>query len=129
MKIAVHFSSGRVLDVLVLTFVIFATTPSKAYHENRQNNETVLKVNQGKKANELWTRLLVDSVKIPSHHKNVSGVHFATKPSVRKTKNMASLHRSGRQKLTGRLRKYHLYGIFDQNVQIKKRFSCLTSNN
>ena len=125
MKIAVHFSSGRVLDVLVLSFVIFATTPSKAYHENRQNNETVLKVNQGKKANELWTRLLVDNVKIPSHHKNVSGVHFATKPSVRKV-DMASLHRSGRQKLTGRLRKCHLYGMFDQNVQIKKRFSCLT---
>ena len=121
MKIAVHFSSGRVLDVLVLSFVIFATTPSKAYHENRQKN-----VNQGKKANELRTRLLVDNVKIPSHHKNVSGVHFATMPSVRKVENMASLHRSGRQKLTGRLKKCHFYGIFDQNVQIKKQFGCLT---
>lgn len=126
MKIAVHFSSGRVLDVLVLSFVIFAITPSKAYHENRQKNETLLKVNQEKKANELWTRLLVDNVKIPSHYKNISGVHFATKPSVRKVENMASLHRSGRQKLTGRLRKCHLYGMFHQNVQIKKRFSCLT---
>ena len=126
MKIAVHFSSGRVLDVLVLSFVIFATTPSKAYHENRQKNETFLKVNQGKKANELWTRLLVDNVKIPSHHKNVSGVHFATKPSVRKAENMASLHRRGRQKLTGRFKKCHFYGIFDQNVQIKKQFGCVT---
>ena len=126
MKIAAHFSSGRVLDVLVLSFVIFATTPSKAYHENRQKNETLLKVNQGKKANELWTRLLVNNVKIPSHHKNVSGVHFATKPSVRKAENMASLHRRGRQKLTGRFKKCHFYGIFDQNVQIKKQFGCVT---
>ena len=112
MKIAVHFSSGRVLDVLVLSFVISATTPSKGYHENRHKNE-------------LWTRLLVNNVKIPSHHKNVSGVHFATKPSVRKAENVASLHRSGRQKLTGRLKKCHLYGIFDLNVQIKKQFGCL----
>ena len=126
MKIAVHFSSGRVLDVLVLSFVIFATTPSKGYHENRHKNETLLKVNQGKKANELWTRLLVNNVKIPSHHKNFSVVHFATKPSVRKVETMASLHRSGRQKQTGRLKKCHFYGIFDQNVQIKKQFGCLT---
>ena len=126
MKIAVHFSSGRVLDVLVLSFVIFATTPSEAYHENRHKNETLLKVNQGKKANELWTRLLVNNVKIPSHHKTFSGVHFETKPSVRKAEHMASLHRSGRQKLTGRIKKCHLYGIFDQNVQIKKQFGCLT---
>lgn len=104
MKIAVHFSSGRVLDVLVLSFVIFATTSSKGDHGNRHKNETLLKANQRKKANELWTRLLIKNVLVPSHRNNLRGVLFATKPSVRKAENMARLHRSGRQKLTGRLK-------------------------